>query len=73
MASRGITVNVIAPGATDTPFLHDPARAYTPPRMPPIGRFIAPEEVAAMAAFQAGEYGGAITGQQIVMCGGASL
>jgi NAD(P)-dependent dehydrogenase (short-subunit alcohol dehydrogenase family) len=41
--------------------------------MPPIGRFIAPEEVAAMAAFLAGEYGGAITGQQIVMCGGASL
>ncbi|ENZ78510.1 MULTISPECIES: SDR family oxidoreductase [Ralstonia] len=73
LAPRGITVNVIAPGATDTPFLHDPARAHTPPRMPPIGRFIAPEEVAAMAAFLAGEYGGAITGQQIVMCGGASL
>lgn len=73
LAPRGITVNVIAPGATDTPFLHDPARAHTPPRMPPIGRFIAPEEVAAMAAFLASEYGGAITGQQIVMCGGASL
>nr|WP_311526967.1 SDR family oxidoreductase [uncultured Ralstonia sp.] len=73
LAPRGITVNVIAPGATDTPFLRDPARAQTPPRMPPIGRFIAPEEVAAMAAFLAGEYGGAITGQQIVICGGASL
>jgi len=73
LAPRGITVNVIAPGATDTPFLRDPARAQTPPRMPPIGRFISPEEVAAMAAFLAGEYGGAITGQQIVMCGGASL
>jgi NAD(P)-dependent dehydrogenase (short-subunit alcohol dehydrogenase family) len=73
LAPRGITVNVIAPGATDTPFLRDPARAQTPPRMPPIGRFIAPEEVGALAAFLAGEYGGAITGQQIVMCGGASL
>ena len=73
LAPRGITVNVIAPGATDTPFLRDPARAHTPPPMPPIGRFISPEEVAAMAAFLAGEYGGAITGQQIVMCGGASL
>ncbi|AGH86519.1 hypothetical protein MAFF211471_50390 (plasmid) [Ralstonia solanacearum] len=73
LAPRGITVNVIAPGATDTPFLRDPARAQTPPRMPPIGRFITPEEVAAMVAFLAGEYGGAITGQQIVMCGGASL
>jgi NAD(P)-dependent dehydrogenase (short-subunit alcohol dehydrogenase family) len=73
LAPRGITVHVIAPGATDTPFLRDPARAQTPPRMPPIGRFIAPEEVGALAAFLAGEYGGAITGQQIVMCGGASL
>ncbi len=73
LAPRGITVNVIAPGATDTPFLRGPARAQTPPRLPPIGRFIAPEEVAAMAAFLAGEYGGGITGQQIVMCGDASL
>jgi len=73
LAPRGITVNVIAPGATDTPFLRDPARAHTPPRMPPIGRFVSPEEVAALAAFLLGEYGGAITGQQIVMCGGASL
>ncbi len=73
LAPRGITVNVIAPGATDTPFLRDPARAQTPPRLPPIGRFITPEEVAAMAAFLTGEYGGGITGQQIVMCGGASL
>ena len=27
LAPRGITVNVIAPGATDTPFLRDPGRA----------------------------------------------
>ncbi len=73
LAPRGITVNVIAPGATDTPFLRDPARAQTPPRMPPIGRFVTPEEVAALAAFLVGEFGGAVTGQQIVMCGGASL
>lgn len=73
LAPRGITVNVIAPGATDTPFLRDPGRAGTPPRLPPIGRFVAPEEVAALASFLLGEFGGAVTGQQIVMCGGASL
>ncbi|MFD0666546.1 SDR family NAD(P)-dependent oxidoreductase [Ramlibacter sp. MAHUQ-53] len=73
LAPRGITVNVLAPGATDTPFLRDPARAQTPPRMPPIGRLVRPEEVAGMAAFLVGPEGGAITGQQIVMCGGASL
>jgi 3-oxoacyl-[acyl-carrier protein] reductase len=73
LAPRGITVNVVAPGATDTPFLRDPARAHTPPKMPPIGRFVTPEEVAALTAFLLGDSAGAITGQQIVMCGGASL
>jgi len=69
----GITVNVIAPGATDTPFLRDPARAKTPPRMPPMGRFISPDEIAALAAFLLSDGARSITGQQIVMCGGASL
>jgi NAD(P)-dependent dehydrogenase (short-subunit alcohol dehydrogenase family) len=73
LAPRGITVNVVAPGATDTPLLSDPARAGTPPKMPPIGRFVQPQEVAALTAFLLGDEAGAITGQQIVMCGGASL
>jgi NAD(P)-dependent dehydrogenase (short-subunit alcohol dehydrogenase family) len=73
LAPRAITVNVVAPAATDTPMLHDPARAGTPTRLPPIGRLIRPEEVAAMAAFLLGADAGAITGQQIVICGGASL
>ena len=73
LAPHGITVNVVAPGATDTPFLRDPARAATPPRLPPIGRFITPDEVAALTAFLLSANAGAITGQQIVMCGGASL
>jgi NAD(P)-dependent dehydrogenase (short-subunit alcohol dehydrogenase family) len=73
LAPRGITVNVVAPAATDTPMLRDPARAGTPTRLPPIGRLIRPEEVAAMAAFLLGPEAGAITGQQVVICGGASL
>jgi NAD(P)-dependent dehydrogenase (short-subunit alcohol dehydrogenase family) len=73
LAPRGITANVIAPGATDTPFLQDPGRAHTPPKLPPIGRFVRAEEVAALAGFLLGPYGGAITGQHLVMCGGASL
>lgn len=73
LAPRGITVNVVAPGATDTPLLSHPARAGTPPKLPPIGRFVKPSEVAALTAFLLGADAGAITGQQIVMCGGASL
>ena len=73
LAPRGITVNVVAPGATDTPMLNDPARGSVPPRLPPIGRFVQPAEVAALVAFLLGEEAAAITGQQIVICGGASL
>ena len=73
LAPRGITVNVVAPAATNTPMLHDPARSALPPRKPPIGRFVEPEEVAAMTAFLLGPEAGAITGQQIVICGGSSL
>ena len=73
LAPRGITVNVVAPGATETPMLNDPARQGTPPRMPPIGRFIKPEEVAALTSFLLTEDAAAITGQQIVICGGSSL
>ena len=36
-------------------------------------RKIAPEEVAGLTAFLLGPDGGSVTGQQIVMCGGASL
>jgi NAD(P)-dependent dehydrogenase (short-subunit alcohol dehydrogenase family) len=73
LGPRGITANVIAPGATDTPFLRDPARAQTLPKMPLIGRLVQPDEVAALAAFLVGPHGGAMTGQNLVMCGGASL
>jgi 3-oxoacyl-[acyl-carrier protein] reductase len=64
---------VVAPGATETPMLLDPERAGVAPRLPPIGRFIKPEEVAALAGFLLSAEAGSITGQQIVVCGGASL
>lgn len=73
LAPRRITVNVVAPGATDTPMLRDPTRVSTPPKLPPMGRFIDPGEVAGLVAFLLGPDAGSITGQQIVLCGGASL
>lgn len=73
LAPRRITVNVVAPGPTQTSMLVDPARAGTPPRMPPLGRYVQPEEVAGLVALLLGPDGGSITGQQLVICGGASL
>lgn len=73
LAPRRITVNVVAPGPTQTSMLADPARAGTPPRMPPLGRYVQPEEVAGLVALLLGPDGGSITGQQLVICGGASL
>lgn len=73
LVTRGITVNVVAPGPTDTPMLSDPGRAHTPPKLPPLGRLVTADEVAGLTAFLLGEDAGAITGQQLVQCAGASL
>lgn len=73
LVSRGITVNVVAPGPTDTAMLGDPSRAHTPPKLPPLGAFIDPSEVAGLIRFLLGPLGRNITGQAIVQCAGASL
>ncbi|MCU1511319.1 MAG: 3-oxoacyl-ACP reductase [Arthrobacter sp.] len=73
LAPRGITVNVLSPGPTDTPMLADPGRAATPPKLPALGQLVDPEDVAALAGFLLGRHGKSITGQNYVICGGASL
>ncbi|WP_330276209.1 SDR family oxidoreductase [Lentzea sp. NBC_00516] len=73
LVDRAITVNVVAPGPTDTPMLHDPGRAATPPRLPPMGALIDPAEVAGTVAFLLGPDARNITGQALVVCAGASL
>ncbi|MFO6297711.1 SDR family NAD(P)-dependent oxidoreductase [Rahnella selenatireducens] len=73
LAPRGITVNIVAPGATQTPMLENPQRQNSPPKLPPIGRFIQPQEVADLVCYLLSPSAAAITGQQLIICGGASL
>ena len=73
VVARGVTVNVLSPAATETPMLVDPSRASSQPRLPPIGRLIQPQEVAALVAFLLSEAAAAITGQDLQICGGSSL
>jgi len=73
LAPRGITANIVAPGATETPMLTQRGREASKPIVPPIGRLIQPEEVAALVSFLLQPEAGAITGQEIMICGGASL
>ncbi|PRY66201.1 NAD(P)-dependent dehydrogenase (short-subunit alcohol dehydrogenase family) [Vreelandella songnenensis] len=67
------TVNLIAPGATRTPMLEDPNRQGVAPKLPPMGRFIEPEEIAASVSFLLDEQARSITGQTLTVCAGASL
>jgi NAD(P)-dependent dehydrogenase (short-subunit alcohol dehydrogenase family) len=73
VVASGVTVNVVSPAATQTPGLVDPSRQSEPPKVPPIGRLIRPEEVAALTSFLLSPAAAAITGQEILICGGSSL
>lgn len=73
LMSSGTTVNLVAPGATKTPMLDDPARAGVAPKLPPMGRFIEPNEIAGTVAFLLSDDACSLTGQTLTVCAGASL
>ena len=74
-ASRGITVNAIAPGyiQTDmTDVLSDSVKDATLNQIP-MKRFGTPEDIAAAAVFLASDPAGYITGQVISVDGGMAM
>lgn len=75
LASRGVTVNVVAPGfiSTDmTDVLPDKLKTEVKERIP-VRRFGAPEDIADLVAYLAGPAAGYLTGQVIAVDGGLSM
>ncbi len=70
MASRGITVNVVAPGVIAGNMAAAAFPAGTIKALVPAGRAGSPEEVAAVVAFLCGRDAGYVTGQVIGVNGG---
>lgn len=75
VASRGITVNAVAPGFISTRMVQaitEEQRGLVLERIP-LARFGTPEDVAACVAFLASDDAGYITGQVLGVDGGLSL
>ena len=80
LAKTGVTANAICPGYTDTPMLRgaidrvtartgkDAEDAFT--KSNPMGRLIAPDEVAAAALWLASDAAAGVNGQPILIDGG---
>lgn len=69
VAPKGITVNAVDPGPTDTGWITEEIRRDLLPRFP-MGRIGQPEDAARLIAFLASEDAGWITGQIIRSTGG---
>ena len=72
LGSRNITVNTVAPGFIDTDMTKDLPEANKEAMLTqiPLARLGAPEEIAAVVSFLAGDAAGYITGETIHVNGG---
>jgi 3-oxoacyl-[acyl-carrier protein] reductase len=70
LASRGITVNTVAPGIIDSPMIADAFPPETIAQLVPMKRAGRPDEVADLVAFLASDRAGYISGQLVSINGG---
>jgi SDR family mycofactocin-dependent oxidoreductase len=79
LGGTGVTANAVSPGSTDTAMLAESARLYGLPaaqdfaRQQPVGRLLAPAEVAAALLWLAGQGSSAVTGADVPVDGGLAL
>lgn len=89
IADTGVTVNVVCPGATDTPLLREDERrinadptskAFFPDgfipsvlKQIPLGRLATPADIASLVSYLARPEAGQITGQTISVDGGQTM
>ena len=75
LGSKGITVNAVIPGLTDTDMIDDYSAAVREAvaKNTTLGRLGQPADIAAVVAFLASEDGRWITGQMVVANGGSNL
>jgi len=77
-ARKGVTVNAVCPGPTDTPLLQEvaadrPNVVEALKRGIPIGRLGQPDDISAAVAFICSERAGYITGQVLSVNGGLNM
>jgi NAD(P)-dependent dehydrogenase (short-subunit alcohol dehydrogenase family) len=77
---EGVRVNCIAPGTVDTPWIGRITAGYDDPEearenmqaRQPHGRFVTPEEIAAMAAYLASDESASVIGACMIVDGGVT-
>src|SRR5215210_5638779 len=77
---EGVRVNCIAPGTVDTPWIGRITAGYDDPEearqnmqaRQPHGRFVTPDEIAAMAAYLASDEAAAVIGACMIVDGGVT-
>lgn len=73
LGNYGITVNGIAPGPTATPMMKKNGDTNMSHDRIPLGRYVTPEEIAAMAVMLVSDMGRSVMGDLVYMTGGAGI